>query len=324
MSGVVRCKLCPKECELAPGQRGDCRARVNLDGKLVTLVYGKPCAARPDPVEKKPMFHFLPGTRIFSIATAGCNLHCKFCQNWDISQKNPEDARNIDMPPQKVVQAARGYSCLSVAYTYSEPLTFYEYTRDTCVLAKKAGLKNVIVTAGYINEEPLRELCESVDGANVDLKAFTEEYYRDMCDGDLATVLRSLRIMREEGVFIEITNLVLPGHNDDPTLIKEMCEWIKDNLGARTPIHFSRFHPQYRMMHLYPTPAKTLQTARDVAKETGLHHVYVGNVPGVDEDTYCPRCGKTVISRIGYRVTSYKLDDGRCSYCGTPIAGVWK
>jgi len=320
----VICKLCPKECELGPDERGDCRARVNLDGKLITLVYGKPCSANVDPVEKKPMFHFLPGTRIFSIATAGCNLHCKFCQNWSISQREPEETHNIDLPPEAVVRAAQKYGCPSIAYTYSEPMTFFEYARDSSIIARRAGLKNVLVTAGYINEEPLRELCRVSDGANVDLKGFTEQYYRDVCDGDLATVLRNIEIMHKEGVFVEITNLVIPTLNDDPGLIRDMCKWIVKTLGAEVPIHFSRFSPRFQMRHLYPTPAKTLQMARDIAKEEGLHYVYVGNVPGMDEDTFCPGCKTLLISRIGYLVKTNRLANGRCPDCGTSIAGVWK
>jgi len=320
----VRCKLCPKECELAPGERGDCRVRVNIDGKLITLVYGKPCAVHVDPVEKKPVFHFLPGTRIFSIATAGCNLHCKHCQNWDISQREPEDTRNTDLPPEAVVRAAKTYGCMSVAYTYSEPMTFFEYARDSSALAHKAGLKNVQVTAGYINEEPLRELCRVTDAANVDLKGFTEQFYRDVCDGDLATVLRTLEIMREEGVFIEITNLIIPTLNDDLTLIRDMCAWIVKTLGPDVPLHFSRFFPRYRLRHLYPTPSATIEAARDVAGKEGLRYVYVGNVPGVDEDTRCPGCGAILISRVGYVVKSNRLVNGRCPDCGVSIAGIWK
>jgi len=297
---------------------------VNLDGKLITLVYGKPCAVNIDPVEKKPMFHFLPGTRIFSIATAGCNLHCKNCQNWDISQREPETTRNMDLPPEAVVRAAMEYRCPSIAYTYSEPMIFFEYTRDSGALAREKGLKNVLVTAAYINEKPLRELCKIADGANVDLKAYSEEFYREICDGDLQTVLRSLEIMRDEGVFVEVTNLVIPTFNDEPRMIREMCEWLVENMGPETPLHFSRFFPRYRMRNLYPTPASTLEKARDIALEAGMYYVYIGNVPGEYEDTFCPECRKLLISRSGYRINENVLDDGKCPYCGKTIAGVWK
>lgn len=320
----VRCKLCPKECELAHGERGDCRIRVNIDGKLIALTYGKPCSAHIDPIEKKPMFHFLPGSTIFSIATAGCNLHCKFCQNWEISQTNPEDTQNFDLPPKSVVQAAKQNNCPSVAYTYSEPMAYFEYARDSSALARDAGLKNVIVTAGYINEAPLRELCKFTDGANIDLKGFSEDFYREVCDGDLATVLRSHEVLVEEGVFIEITNLIVPTLNDDPKMIRGMCKWIVKNLGPEVPLHFSRFFPMYRMKHLFPTPQNTLDTARDIARSEGLKYVYVGNIPGVDEDTRCPKCGIVLISRVGYNVTGNKLEGGACPNCGNRIPGVWK
>lgn len=320
----IRCKLCPKECELGVNERGNCRARVNLDGRLITLVYGKPCAIHVDPMEKKPMFHFLPGTPIFSIATAGCNLHCKFCQNWEISQKNPEDTVNEDVPPRAVVEGALRYGCKSIAYTYTEPITFYEYTRDTCILAREAGLKNVLVTAGYINEAPLRELCKVADGANVDLKGFTEEYYREICDGDLATVLRTLEVMLEEGVFVEITTLIVPTLNDDMKTIAQMCKWIVHNLGNDIPHHFSRFTPRYLMKHLYPTPAETLVRARETALEAGMKYVYIGNIPGQFEDTICPTCKKVVIARFGFEVRSNVLVDGACPYCKTKINGVWR
>lgn len=324
VTGWVKCTLCPKECELGPGDRGNCRARVNIDGKLLTLVYGKPCAVHIDPIEKKPMFHFLPGTSIFSIATAGCNLHCKFCQNWDISQKDPEDTENGDLPPDKVVQAARYSVCNSIAYTYSEPMIFFEYTRDASSIARQAGLKNILVTAGYISEKPLRELCKVTDGANLDIKAFSDDYYRNVCDGDLATVLKTFEVMKEEGVFLEITNLIVPTLNDDPGMIRDLCRWLVKNGGPDVPLHFSRFFPMYLMRNLYPTPQKTLETAKDIAKEEGLHFVYVGNVPGVDEDTNCPNCGAVLISRVGYSVTANKLVDGHCPDCNAVIAGVWK
>jgi len=320
----VKCKLCPKECELSPNERGDCRARVNLDGKLITLVYGKPCSVHVDPMEKKPMFHFLPGTPIFSIATAGCNLHCKFCQNWEISQKNPEETSNLDLPPDAVVAAAKRNECRSIAYTYSEPMIYFEYARDTAAVARAAGLKNVLVTAGYINEKPLRELCKVTDGANLDIKGFTEDFYREICAGDLATVLRTFEVMMEEGVFVELTTLIVPTINDDMGKIRELCKWIVARAGPEVPHHFSRFYPMYVMRDIYPTPAKTLERAREVALDAGEKHVYIGNVPGENEDTACPGCGKVVIARYGFTVRENLLKDGKCPFCGKLIRGVWR
>ncbi len=328
MSGKVRCLLCPRECVLSPGQRGDCRSRLNYKGKLVTLVYGKPLSAHPyDPVEKKPLFHFLPGTRCFSVASAGCNLHCKFCQNWSISQLNPEDAdpgRVIDAPPEKIVEAAQRSRCRSIAYTYSEPITFFEYTRDCQELASEKGVKNILVTAGFINEKPLRELCRHADAANVDLKAMSDEYYRTICSGRLDPVLRAIEVMAEEGVWVELTNLVVPTLNDDLDMIKKMCAWIAEKTGVETPLHFSRFHPQYKLMDLPPTPKDFLVKARDAALGEGLKHVYVGNVdvPG-GGDTYCAGCGKLLIKRMGYAILEYNLKNGRCPYCGKAAAGRW-
>jgi pyruvate formate lyase activating enzyme len=309
---------------LGPNERGNCRVRVNLDGRLITLVYGKPCSVHIDPIEKKPMFHFLPGTQILSIATAGCNLHCKFCQNWEISQANPEDAENIDLPPGQVVDAAIQRGCPSIAYTYSDPMIFYEYARDTSAIARTKGIRNILVTAGYINEKPLRELCKVTDGANVDLKGFTEDFYRDVCGGDLATVLRTLQVIMEEKVYLEITTLIVPTLNDDMNILRDMCKWIVANLGPEVPHHFSRFHPMYLMRNLYPTPAETLYRARRVALEAGEKFVYIGNVPGEYEDTVCPGCGKTVISRMGFTVRENRLRDGKCPDCGRVIPGVWK
>jgi pyruvate formate lyase activating enzyme len=323
----LRCLLCPKECVLGPGQRGDCRVRVNLHGKLVTLVHGKLVSANPsDPVEKKPLFHFLPGTRCFSVATAGCNLHCKFCQNYSISQLNPDDATDvIDLPPEKLVQAAAQAGCRSIAYTYSDPVIFFEFARDAQARARQGGIKNILVTAGYINEKPLRELCRHADAANVDLKSFSDDFYRDVCGASLEPVLRTLEIMVREGVWVEVTNLVVPTLNDDLDLIKRMCGWIVQKLGPDTPLHFSRFHPMYQLTRLPPTPAGFLAQAREAARGEGLNFVYVGNVaiPG-GGDTLCPSCRQPVIGRVGYNIPYFNLKDGKCGSCGAAIAGVWK
>jgi len=322
--GYVQCQLCPKGCVLAPSERGNCRVRINYNGELVTLVYGKPCAVHIDPIEKKPMFHFLPGTRSFSLATAGCNLHCKFCQNWEISQVNPETTDNQDLPPGKVVELALQSACQSIAYTYSEPIIFYEYTYDTSLIAKNAGIKNVLVTAGFIKEEPLRKLCQVIDGANIDLKAFSDDYYRELCAGQLEPILKCIKLSVELGVMVEITNLIVPTLNDDPEMIKRMCEWILNNLGPEYPLHFSRFYPQYQLRSLPPTPAETLIQAREIALKAGLYYVYIGNVriEGA-ENTYCPNCKKLLIERIGYWIGEVNLKAGSCKFCGAKIKGVW-
>ena len=321
----VECTLCPKACQLVEGQRGDCRARINLDGKLQTLVYGKPCSFHVDPIEKKPLYHVLPGSGAFSIATAGCNLHCKNCQNWEISQAEPEDVRYYDLPPEKVVELTINKNCNSVAYTYTEPNIFYEYVYDTAVIARKNNILNLMITAGYINEEPLRELAPYVDAANVDLKAFDEQFYKDVCDGELKVVLNSLKIYKELGTWLEITNLIIPTLNDDMEMISKMCGWILENLGTDYPLHFSAFTPRYQMQNLPRTPEDILTKARERALELGLHNVYVGNVgshPG--SHTYCPNCKKVVIYRQGYAVNDNGIDDGKCKYCKTDIAGIWK
>ena len=320
----IRCELCPRECVLGPWQRGDCRVRISDGEKLVTLVYGKPCAVNVDPVEKKPMFHFLPGSGAFSIATAGCNLHCKFCQNWDISQSNAEDTNNADLSPEEVVNLAIRHRCASIAYTYSEPIIFYEYMYDTASIARSRGVKNIMVTAGFINEKPLRELCGLIDGANVDLKAFTEDFYRDICFGRLDTVMRTLEIMVEEGVYVEITNLIVPTLNDKEDEIRKMCAWIVGALGDRVPLHFSRFHPMYQLQGLYPTPVAVLERAAEIAAQEGVKYVYVGNVPGSRlESTWCPACGMVLVGRRGYSVLELNLTGGRCKFCGEEIPGVW-
>jgi len=321
----VQCLLCPRKCILTEEQRGICGVRQNIKGKLYTLVYGRPVSVHVDPIEKKPISHLLPGSTSFSIATAGCNLSCRFCQNWQISQVFPEDIRNYDLPPDKVVQLALEYKCQSIAYTYNEPTIFYEYMIETAKLAHQKGLKNIYVTSGYINPKPLRELCKYIDAANLDIKGFTEDYYLKYCLGELQPVLESAKIMQEEGVWIELTNLILPTINDDMKVIREMCEWIIKNLGPDVPLYFSRFFPAYKMTHLPPTPVETLEKAREIAQEVGLHYVYIGNVPGNPaEHTYCPECRRIIIQRVGFFVTSNYLDEGRCPFCDERIPGIWE
>lgn len=322
---LVKCVLCPRQCVVPPGGRGHCEVRENRDGVYYTLTYGNPCAIHVDPIEKKPFYHFLPTTTAFSFATAGCNLDCKFCQNWHISTARPEELANYDLPPADLVAAAIESGSPSIAYTYSEPTIFFEYMLECAKLARERGVRNVYHSNGFIQPEPLRELCRYLDAANIDLKGFTEEYYDDMSDGSLEPVLRSLTILKEEGVHLELTTLLVPGRNDDPETLREMCRWVHDNLGATVPLHFSRFHPQHRLKNLPPTPVERLEAARDIALGEGLEFVYIGNVPGHEgNSTYCPECSAELIHRIGYSVDVLGVVDGRCSECGAAIEGVWE
>lgn len=323
MSGRVQCELCPNECILEEGQHSRCRARMNKGGKLFSLVYGKPCAVNVDPIEKKPFFHFLPATSAFSIATAGCVLSCKFCQNWQISQARPADTDTYDLPPEKVVSQAIAYKCRSVTYTYTEPTVFYEYMYDTAVIAEKRGVRNTMHSCGYINERPLRNLSKYMDAADIDLKAFSEDFYTRICNGSLKPVLKALTVLKDEGVWLEITNLVIPTLNDDMKEIREMSRWIVKNLGSDVPIHFSRFHPHYKLKNLPPTPVDTLTDARRNAMDAGLKFVYIGNTRHEGESTFCPGCGKLLIERIGYFVKQNNLSNGGCKFCKTAIPGVW-
>jgi pyruvate formate lyase activating enzyme len=322
--GDIQCELCPKRCRVAKGKRGYCRVRENRDGKYYSLVYGNPCAVHLDPIEKKPLFHVLPASTSFSLATAGCNFQCKFCQNWEISQAQPEDLYNYDVPPEFVVKKAQETRARSIAYTYVEPTIFYEYMYDIGVVAKKAGILNVCHSNGFINSDPLHKLCEVMDAANIDLKGFTDAFYRELCEGALVPVLETLKTLKRQKVHLEITNLVVPTRNDDPAIVREMCLWIKKELGADTPIHFSRFYPLYKLRSLPPTPVSTLEKIRATALSVGLEYVYIGNVPGHEgENTYCPKCKKLVIQRTGYMVGELHLHGGKCRYCGKPIPGIW-
>jgi pyruvate formate lyase activating enzyme len=321
----VQCQLCPRNCEVIPGDRGECGVRENRQGEYYTLVYGNPCAVHVDPIEKKPLFHVLPGSPSFSIATAGCNLHCKFCQNWEISQARPEKTYNLELPPERVITEARKTQSLSIAYTYVEPIIFYEYMTDVARLAKKAGILNVCHSAGYINPEPLKKLTEVLDAACIDLKSFETKFYQDLVGANLGPVLDTLKTLRRQGVHLEIVNLVIPQFNDKPESITRMCTWIRDELGPLTPVHFSRFYPLYKMLNHYPTPVSTLERARELALNAGLKYIYLGNLPGHQaENTFCHGCGKMLIERTGYRIGETHLKDGACAYCGTKIPGVWK
>lgn len=322
---LVQCGICPNRCLLRPGDRSVCRSRVNVGGKLYTLAYGNACAAHVDPIEKKPLFHFLPGSSIFSIASTGCNLRCLNCQNWEISQKRPEDVDHRELFPQQAAEEAVSRNVPSMAYTYAEPVTFYEYTRDTAREARKKRLFNVLVSNGYINEMPLRELCSVLDAANINLKSFSDRIYRSLNGGTLEPVLNTLRIMAAEGIWLEVTTLVVPGYVDSREMMKEMCGWIVKNLGPDRPLHLLRFFPRYRLTRLPATPVETLEALRETAMSEGIHFVYIGNVAGHSAaNTYCPNCKKTVVERLGYRIGRISVREGRCEFCGYAIAGRWK
>lgn len=322
---LVQCELCPKNCLIKPGQSGDCRIRVNIDGTLRAVTYGFPSAVHVDPVEKKPVNHFLPGTKILSLATVGCNMHCKNCQNWEISQCNPEDATASPLPPEAIPDMAKAQGCHSVAYTYTDPSVYYEYAFDSCVKVHEAGLRNVLVTAAYMNVEPWRELCRHVDAVTVDIKAMTEQFYRDICGTSLKPVLNCLVAAKAMGVMVETSNLVIPTLNDSDAEIETLCRWIKENLGRETPLHFLRFFPQYQMRHLPPTPPQTLERARKIALAAGLDFVYVGNLLVSDaQSTRCPQCRRLLIERVGHSVVTNRVVDGACPECNKGVYGIWK
>ncbi len=322
----VRCLLCARECLLADGERGMCRARINHGGRLKSLVYGRPGAVHLDPIEKKPFFHFLPGSTAFSLGTTGCPLRCKFCQNWELSQARPEDYDVAFTSPERIVQAASERSAPIVAFTYNEPSVFIEYLTDIARRAHDRKTACVLVSCGFMQEKPLREMCDGLlDGVKIDLKGFSPDFYRDVCQAELAPVLRSIRQVHLSGVHLEIVNLVVPSLNDSETMLKELAKWIFGELGPDVPVHFTRFHPDFRLLNLPPTPVSTLERAYEIAREVGLHFPFVGNVPGhPGNHTFCPRCGKIVIARSGFFVTDVHLRNGLCEFCDEPIAGVWK
>ena len=326
MNGLkVQCELCPKQCLIGQGQSGDCRVRINVDGVLRTVVYGYPCSIHIDPVEKKPVFHFLPGTTILSLATVGCNMHCLNCQNWEISQANPEDSEAFFCPPEKLVQLAKENQCPSIAFTYTDPIVYYEYTYDTAKLAREAGLRNVLVTAGYASPQPWKELLKVVDAATIDLKGITEEFYRNICSTTLKPVLDVLVLTKSSGAELEVSNLIIPTLNDKPEDIRKLVRWIKENLGTDTPLHFLGFFPRYKMRHLPPTSAETLDTARQIAVAEGMQYVYIGNIMSAEgQNTYCPGCKKLLIERSGYVISQQRVKNGCCPDCGKTIYGVWK
>ncbi len=321
-NGLVQCNLCPNNCLLKPSQRGLCKARENINGKLYALNYGLPVSVHLDPIEKKPFFHFLPGSEAFSLAAAGCNFSCLNCQNWQISQQPPESFSVDYLTPEQVVQAAFDSGAKVIAYTYSEPISFYDYMLDIAKLAKQAGLKNVMVSNGYINPEPLKELLPYLDAVKIDLKGFSEDFYQKITGGKLQPVLETIKIIKNSGKHLEITNLLIPGENDSEKEIRAMVKWLKENVGEDTILHFSRFHPDYKLQNLPPTPVETVEYARQIALEEGLKYVYTGNIYFPEgEATFCPD-GSIGIKRQGFFVMENNLKNGKCPD-GTAIPGIW-
>ncbi|HOV24171.1 MAG TPA: AmmeMemoRadiSam system radical SAM enzyme [Candidatus Marinimicrobia bacterium] len=320
----VRCLLCPRTCLVADGKRGYCRVRENQKGSYKTLVYGRLCSINNDPIEKKPLFHFLPGTMALSVATAGCNLKCKFCQNWNISQVAPEDIPFEYYSPERLVNLAQQIQSPTIAFTYTEPTISTEYILDTAKLARSKGIHSVMISNGYINSEPLSDLCQVLSAIKIDFKAFSDDFYRNVTDGTLQPVLDTMIQIKKNNVWLEIVNLVIPTQNDAPAQFRQMSQWILQNLGSDIPVHFTRFHPLYLMENLPPTPLRTLESAYEIARECGLRFVYVGNVPGhAAENTYCPHCNRKIIERIGYQIRTFAIKNGKCQYCQTNIPGFW-
>ncbi len=320
----VLCGICPNACTLKPGEVSTCHNRINIGNKLYSIAYGNPCAVHVDPIEKKPLLHFLPQSRTFSIATAGCNFACLNCQNWQISQTSPDKTTNIELMPDAVVANCLKNDCTSIAYTYSEPISFYEYMFDTARIARNAGLKNVMVSNGYINPEPLNALIPYLDAANIDLKVFDQDLYLKLTGGKMQPVLDTLVTLQKSKVWLEITNLVVPSWSDDLAMIGRMCRWLADHGFREVPLHFSRFTPLHKLTQLPVTPLNTLLKAREAALKEGLKYVYIGNVPGKGfEDTICPACGKAVVERRGFSILTNHIQNGRCAFCHTAVAGIW-
>lgn len=320
----VECQLCPRGCQVADLERGACGVRENRSGTYVTLVHGAACTVHVDPIEKKPFFHVLPGAKALSFATAGCNVECKFCQNWEISQFRPEQVPAQYLPPEALASLARQNGVPLISATYSEPVVFWEYVRDTAMAARRLGVRTTVVSNGYIQEEPLKDVLPHLAAVKVDLKAFREPFYRDLVRGELKPVLKAIEVIRRAGVWLEIVVLVIPTLNDGEEEIRDLCRWVKVTLGPDVPVHFTRFHPTYRLTNLPVTPVATLERAFAIGKAEGLDFVYVGNLPGHSgENTVCPGCGAVVIRRFGFQALEKKLARGACAACSRPIPGIW-
>ena len=324
--GKVQCNLCGHRCIIANGKRGICQVRENQDGTLYSLVYGRLVAQNNDPIEKKPLFHFLPGTNSFSISTVGCNFQCKHCQNWYISQFprfNNGKIAGDEAIPRQVVQDALLSGARSISYTYVEPTIFYEFAYDTGIIAKDEGLKNVFVSNGFMTEETCRNSTEFLHAINIDLKAFSDKFYKEVCKARLQPVLNSIKLMHEQGIWVEVTTLIIPGWNDSEAELREIAKFIR-SVSSSIPWHVTAFHPTYEMIDRPPTPVSTLRRAREIGYEEGLRFVYEGNVPGEGgENTYCPSCNELLIERYGFTMHENHINDGKCPKCGEIIEGVW-
>ena len=322
---TVRCLLCAQECIIKENDRGKCRGRINFHGELHSLVYGRPISIHIDPIEKKPFYHFLPGSDAYSLATAGCPLSCLFCQNWTISQSSPEDNQVKFVPPTEIVHNAKQKNVPVIAFTYNEPTTFFEYMIDIALEAKKQNIRSVLVSCGFMNPEPLKELCNVLDAVKIDLKGYDENFYKNVCSASLSPVIRTIKQVAKTKTHLEIVNLVVPTLNDSNKMMAELINWIANEIGHDVPIHFTRFHPDYKLLNLPSTPISTLEHARDMAMNKGIHYAFVGNVPGHEgNNSFCPSCRKAVIKRNNFFVTENNLKNGKCGFCNTPIAGVWK
>jgi len=321
---MVKCLLCARQCVILPGRTGGCRARKNVGGELRSLVYGRPIAIHVDPIEKKPFYHYMPGSAAYSLATSGCPLACKFCQNWQISQASPEDYQTPFVSPASIVDGASSRRAPVIAFTYNEPTVFAEYLIDIAREAARRHIRSVLVSCGFMNEMPLKEMCGALGAVKIDLKGFSDQFYRDVCSAELRPVLRSIKEVSRSRAHLEIVNLVVPTLNDSEKMLEGLAEWVIGEVGPDVPVHFTRFHPDYQMAHLAPTPVATLERAREIALSKGMHYAYVGNVPGhPGNHTYCPSCGKVVIKRDSFFVAEMHIEDGRCAYCKRKIAGVW-
>jgi pyruvate formate lyase activating enzyme len=321
----VQCQVCFRRCIVPEGGRGFCRNKVNIEGRYFTLVYGRPSALQIDPIEKEPSFHFWPGATIFCTGTASCNNRCRFCQNWHLSQRSFEQIEHLIAGPEQTVEVAEEMGCDAVSFTYNEPTVFYEHMIDVAEEAVGKGMGTLFHTNGGMNEEPLAALLEFMDAVTVDLKAFTSTFYQEVSASELDPVLRTLEQIHHSGTHLEIVNLMIPTLNDDPDDVRRMCQWIRDTLSAQVPLHFTRFHPAYKLISLPPTPIETLETSAQIADQEGLEYVYVGNVPGHERNsTFCPSCGERIIDRSHFVVQSLDVVKGECRFCGHPIPGVWR
>jgi pyruvate formate lyase activating enzyme len=321
---TVQCLLCPRECVITDGKRGFCRNRENQKGKLYTIVYGRPSVVDIGPIEKAPIYHFFPGHFRLCITCASCNLRCKYCQNWHLSQKSFEELNHSPYSPEEIIQEAQRQELNSISFTYTEPTVYYEYLYAISSMARPMGFKTSIVSNGYINREPLIKLLKVLDAVKIDLKGFSERFYEEVSSATLRPVLESLITVKKEKVWLEIVNLIVPTFNDDPRTIGQMCQWIRENLGVDTPLHFTRFFPNYKLNHLPPTPISTLESAYEIAKKNGLKYVYIGNVPGhTQNSTYCPSCNRKLIHRTNFDVLEMNITKGRCKFCSSPIPGKW-